>query len=105
MPNHFLLSFPGIYMQFFSGFEIIIESGAPILVFSHLQEAAEHCRKPVINAGDGVGEHPTQALLDVFTIREEIGTVNRLTVSIYRLRFYLVLDLALKRLVLINLTF
>ena len=46
-----------------------------------LQKAAEHCRKPVINAGDGVGEHPTQALLDVFTIREEIGTVNGLTVS------------------------
>lgn len=69
-------------MQFFSSFEIIIESGAHIQVFFHLQEAAEHCRKPVINAGDGVGEHPTQALLDVFTIREEIGTVNRLTVSI-----------------------
>ena len=45
-----------------------------------MKEVAEHCRKPVINAGDGVGEHPTQALLDVFTIREEIGTVNRLTV-------------------------
>jgi carbamoyl-phosphate synthase/aspartate carbamoyltransferase/dihydroorotase len=45
------------------------------------QEAAKLCRKPVINAGDGVGEHPTQALLDVFTIREEIGTVNGLTVS------------------------
>ena len=37
--------------------------------------------KPVINAGDGVGEHPTQALLDVFTIREEIGTVNGLMVG------------------------
>jgi len=29
--------------------------------------------KPVINAGDGVGEHPTQALLDVFTIWDELG--------------------------------
>ena len=38
--------------------------------------------KPVINAGDGIGEHPTQALLDVYTIREEIGTVNGLTVSL-----------------------
>lgn len=47
------------------------------------QEAVKLCRKPVINAGDGVGEHPTQALLDVFTIREEIGTVNGLTVSYY----------------------
>lgn len=40
-----------------------------------------HCRRPVINAGDGVGEHPTQALLDIFTIREEIGTVNGLTIT------------------------
>lgn len=45
-----------------------------------LQSASRHCRKPVINAGDGVGEHPTQALLDVFTIREELGTVNGMTV-------------------------
>ncbi|XP_055370971.1 CAD protein [Condylostylus longicornis] len=43
--------------------------------------AAHHIRKPVINAGDGVGEHPTQALLDIFTIREEIGTVNGLTIT------------------------
>ena len=45
------------------------------------QNAARASRKPVINAGDGTGEHPTQALLDIFTIREEIGTVNGLTVS------------------------
>ena len=37
---------------------------------------------PIINAGDGDGEHPTQALLDVFTIREERGTVNKKIVSI-----------------------
>ena len=37
---------------------------------------------PIINAGDGSGEHPTQSLLDVFTIREERGTVNKLVVSI-----------------------
>ena len=37
---------------------------------------------PIINAGDGDGEHPTQALLDVFTIREEKGTVNKNVVSI-----------------------
>lgn len=43
--------------------------------------AAAAARKPVINAGDGVGEHPTQALLDVFTIREELGTVNGLTIT------------------------
>ncbi len=43
--------------------------------------AAKHARKPVINAGDGVGEHPTQALLDTFTIREELGRLDDLTVT------------------------
>jgi len=43
--------------------------------------AAEVARKPVINAGDGVGEHPTQALLDLFTIREELGHPDGLTVT------------------------
>ena len=38
--------------------------------------------KPIINAGDGIGEHPTQALLDIFTIREEKGTVNNLIITI-----------------------
>jgi len=46
-----------------------------------VDRAAKHCKKPVINAGDGVGEHPTQALLDAYTIREEIGTVNGLTIT------------------------
>ena len=46
------------------------------------QRASRVAHKPVINAGDGIGEHPTQALLDIFTIREEIGTVNRLTVRL-----------------------
>ena len=45
-------------------------------------KAAAHCKRPVINGGDGVGEHPTQALLDAYTIREEIGTVNGLTITL-----------------------
>jgi len=36
------------------------------------------CRVPVINAGDGAGEHPTQALLDLFTIRQ-LGSVKTVT--------------------------
>ena len=44
--------------------------------------AAATSSVPVINAGDGVGEHPTQAILDVYTIREELGTVNGLTITI-----------------------
>ncbi|CAI5771615.1 isoform X1 [Podarcis lilfordi] len=59
---------------------------ADVLVLRHPQPgavelAAKHCRKPVINAGDGVGEHPTQGLLDIFTIREELGTVNGMTIT------------------------
>lgn len=38
--------------------------------------------KPIINAGDGIGQHPTQALLDLYTIREELGTINGLTITI-----------------------
>jgi aspartate carbamoyltransferase len=44
--------------------------------------AAKAARKPVINAGDGIGEHPTQALLDAFTIKEEIGHLDGLTVTL-----------------------
>uniref|UniRef100_H3AU29 Carbamoyl-phosphate synthetase 2, aspartate transcarbamylase, and dihydroorotase n=1 Tax=Latimeria chalumnae TaxID=7897 RepID=H3AU29_LATCH len=59
---------------------------ADVVVLRHPQPgavelAAKLCHKPVINAGDGVGEHPTQALLDVFTIREELGTVNGMTIT------------------------
>jgi aspartate carbamoyltransferase len=43
--------------------------------------AARYLRKPLINAGDGTGEHPTQALLDLFTIQEELGRLDGLTVT------------------------
>lgn len=46
------------------------------------QKAARASPVPIINAGDGIGEHPTQALLDIFTIREELGTVSGLTVTL-----------------------
>jgi len=46
------------------------------------KELINKIKIPIINAGNGDGEHPTQALLDVFTIREERGTVNKLVVSI-----------------------
>ncbi|GAA6035223.1 hypothetical protein JCM8097_006426 [Rhodosporidiobolus ruineniae] len=45
------------------------------------QEGAKYSPVPIINAGDGIGEHPTQAFLDIFTIREELGTVNGLTIT------------------------
>ncbi|UPX19105.1 Carbamoyl-phosphate synthase [Ascochyta rabiei] len=43
--------------------------------------AAKFSGVPVINAGNGSREHPTQALLDIFTIREELGSVNGLTIT------------------------
>lgn len=45
-------------------------------------EAAKFAGKPVINAGDGVGEHPTQALLDLYTIRKEQGQIEGLKVAL-----------------------
>ncbi|MGD8399146.1 MAG: aspartate carbamoyltransferase, partial [Anaerolineae bacterium] len=63
-----------------------LESYADVIVLRHpevgaSQVAAEYARKPVINAGDGVGEHPTQALLDMYTIRSELGKIDGLHVA------------------------
>jgi carbamoyl-phosphate synthase / aspartate carbamoyltransferase len=43
--------------------------------------AAKFSLVPIINGGNGSREHPTQAFLDLFTIREELGTVTGLTVT------------------------
>ncbi|EDO15327.1 hypothetical protein Kpol_448p15 [Vanderwaltozyma polyspora DSM 70294] len=43
--------------------------------------AAKYSPVPIINGGNGSREHPTQAFLDLFTIREELGTVNGITVT------------------------
>ncbi len=45
------------------------------------QVAADYAHIPVINAGDGAGEHPTQALLDLFTIKEELGQIEGLKIA------------------------
>jgi aspartate carbamoyltransferase len=63
-----------------------LECYADVIVLRHPEVgaaalAAKHCRKPVINAGDGIGEHPTQALLDTFTIHEELGRLDSLNVT------------------------
>src|SRR6059036_4084718 len=46
------------------------------------QHLARMCNEPIINAGDGSHEHPTQALLDALTIREHKGRVQGLKVAI-----------------------
>lgn len=63
-----------------------LECYADVIVLRHPEVgasalAAKYARKPIINAGDGVGEHPTQALLDLFTIIEELKVVDGLTVT------------------------
>ncbi len=44
--------------------------------------AAETVKIPVINGGDGANQHPTQALLDLFTIKEERGTLKNLKIAL-----------------------
>lgn len=46
------------------------------------REAAEVAEAPVINGGDGAGQHPTQALLDLFTIQSERGQVDGNTIAL-----------------------
>ena len=48
---------------------------------SSAETAAKYSPVPVINGGNGSKEHPTQAFLDLFTIREELGTVTGLTIT------------------------
>ncbi len=43
------------------------------------EEAASVSRIPILNAGDGTNEHPTQALLDLYTLKDEFGTLDGLT--------------------------
>ncbi|MDQ3211653.1 MAG: aspartate carbamoyltransferase catalytic subunit [Acidobacteriota bacterium] len=65
-----------------------LEAMAPdMIVMRHASSGAAHllartCRSAIINAGDGMHEHPTQALLDAFTIREHKGRLAGLKVAI-----------------------
>lgn len=65
-----------------------LEAMAPdVIVVRHPHSGAPHllarvCRSRIINAGDGMHEHPTQALLDAFTIREKKGRLGGLKVAI-----------------------
>ena len=50
-------------------------------VVGSARQAAEAASVPIINAGDGAGEHPTQALLDLYTIQDELGRLDGLHVA------------------------
>jgi len=63
-----------------------LEAYADAIVLRHhevgsVAQAASVAHKPIINAGDGIGEHPTQALLDLYTILQERGRIAGLTVT------------------------
>lgn len=63
-----------------------LEQYSDVIVLRHPEKgsaaiAAAAARVPVINAGDGAGEHPTQALLDLWTINEELGHLDGLHVA------------------------
>ena len=65
----------------------IISSYADVIVLRHYEEgsakiASEVSSVPIINAGDGSGEHPTQALLDLYTIQKELGEINNLKIAL-----------------------
>src|SRR6266849_450653 len=64
----------------------IVSGYSDVIVLRHYEEgaarrAAEVSSVPVINAGDGPGQHPTQALLDLYTIRDEIGHIDGVRIA------------------------
>jgi aspartate carbamoyltransferase catalytic subunit len=64
----------------------VMNGYADVIVLRHheigaARRAAGVSRVPVINAGDGVGQHPTQALLDLYTIHKEIGRMDGLRIA------------------------
>jgi len=64
----------------------IVNGYADVIVLRHDEEgaarrAAAVSAAPVINAGDGRGQHPTQALLDIYTIRAELGRVDGVEIA------------------------
>jgi aspartate carbamoyltransferase catalytic subunit len=64
----------------------IINSYADVIVLRHhesgsAQKAASVSKVPIINAGDGSGQHPTQALLDLYTIKDELGRIDGISIA------------------------
>ena len=64
----------------------IVSGYADVIVLRHSEEgaarrAASVSTVPIVNAGDGPGQHPTQALLDLYTIRAELGRIDGVHVA------------------------
>lgn len=59
----------------------IVDDYCHVIIMRHNEEgaaeiAAKYSKVPIINAGDGTGQHPSQTLLDLYTIKEEIGKID-----------------------------
>lgn len=65
----------------------IVNGYADAIVIRHYEQGAAHraasvSSVPILNAGDGPGEHPTQALLDLYTIGHELGRIDDLKIAL-----------------------
>jgi aspartate carbamoyltransferase catalytic subunit len=65
----------------------VVNNYADVIVLRHYEvgaseRAASVSKIPVINAGDGTGQHPTQALLDLYTIKKELGKIDGITIAL-----------------------
>lgn len=65
----------------------VISQYADIIILRYPEQgaskrAAAVSEVPIINAGDGAGQHPTQALLDLYTIQKELGRINGVHVAL-----------------------
>jgi aspartate carbamoyltransferase catalytic subunit len=65
----------------------ILNGYADVIVMRHYESgaarrAADVSRVPIINAGDGTGQHPTQAFLDLYTIQKELGHIDRIRIAV-----------------------
>jgi aspartate carbamoyltransferase catalytic subunit len=64
----------------------VMQAYADAIVIRHYesgtaQRASNVSSVPIINAGDGPGQHPTQALIDLYTIQEELGDINGISIA------------------------
>jgi aspartate carbamoyltransferase catalytic subunit len=64
----------------------IVNQYADVIVLRHFEagsarRASEVSQVPIINAGDGAGQHPTQALLDLYTIQRELGNIDGIHIA------------------------
>jgi aspartate carbamoyltransferase catalytic subunit len=65
----------------------VIAGYSDVIVLRHFesgasQRAADVSEVPIINAGDGAGQHPTQSLLDMYTISREIGRLDSISIAL-----------------------